>query len=57
MLLSVRLQTYSIQNIKSGFSHTGIVPYDPQKVISQLHLMVQEASPVQSRPNVTNQPA
>ncbi|EEA24638.1 pogo transposable element, putative [Talaromyces marneffei ATCC 18224] len=54
MLLSVRLQTYSIQNIKSGFSHTGIVPYDPQKVISQLHLMVQEASPVQSRPNTSN---
>jgi len=54
MLLSIQLQTYSVQNIKSGFSHTGIIPYNPQKVISQLHLVIQEASPVQNHPSTSS---
>jgi hypothetical protein len=54
MLLSVRLQTYTIQNIKSGFSHAGIVPYEPQKVLSQLQIVIHEATPVPSRPSTSS---
>jgi hypothetical protein len=54
MLLSVRLQTYSLQNIKDGFSHSGIVPYDPQKVSSQLQITIHEATPAPSRPSTSS---
>ncbi|KAI7968275.1 hypothetical protein EIK77_010445 [Talaromyces pinophilus] len=34
MLHKVRLQTYTTQNIKGGFLHSGIVPFNPEKVLS-----------------------
>ncbi|EED14009.1 conserved hypothetical protein [Talaromyces stipitatus ATCC 10500] len=54
MLYSVRIQTYTTQNIKSGFSHTGIVPYNPQKVLSQLQIAVREATPASIRPSTSS---
>jgi hypothetical protein len=54
MLYNVRLQTYTIQNIKSGFSHAGIVPYDPQKVLSQLQIVIHEPTPASSRPTTSS---
>lgn len=54
MLLSVRLQTYSIQNIKAGFAQSGIVPYDRQKVLSQLQITIHETTPTPSRPSTSS---
>ncbi|EED17234.1 conserved hypothetical protein [Talaromyces stipitatus ATCC 10500] len=54
MLYSVRIQTYTTQNIKSGFSHTGIVPYNLQKVLSQLQIAVREATPASIRPSTSS---
>lgn len=45
MLLTVRDKTYTVQNIKGGFLHAGIVPFDPEKVLSRLQLTVQPITP------------
>jgi hypothetical protein len=34
--IKVRLSIFSDQNIKSGFLATGLVPYNPQRVLSSL---------------------
>jgi hypothetical protein len=54
ILLPVQLQTYSAQNIKSGFSHAGIVPYNPQKVLCRLKLQVKQPTPPSSRPSTSS---
>ncbi|KAI7975922.1 hypothetical protein EIK77_009204 [Talaromyces pinophilus] len=54
MLYKVRIETYTTQNIKGGFSHSGIVPYDPQKVLSQLQIVIRERTPAQSRPSTSS---
>jgi hypothetical protein len=54
MLIPVRIQSYTIQNIKSGFSHAGIVPFNPEKVLSQLQIVIREATPAPSRPSTSS---
>ncbi|KAI7975058.1 hypothetical protein EIK77_001918 [Talaromyces pinophilus] len=45
---------YTTQNIKGGFSHSGIVLYNPQKVLSQLQIVIREPTPAQSRPSTSS---
>ncbi|RFU36216.1 hypothetical protein B7463_g148, partial [Scytalidium lignicola] len=36
----VRQQTFKSTNIQSGFSATGLIPYEPEHVLSKLHVQV-----------------
>jgi hypothetical protein len=53
ILVLIRQKTYTEQNIKGGFSHAGIVPFDPKKVLSQLQIVVDEPTPVSSQPSTS----
>ena len=45
MYKPARTQALSPNNIRSGFAATGLVPYDPNRVISQLHIQLRTPSP------------
>ncbi len=40
-----RTQALSSNNIRSGFAATGLVPFDPNRVLSQLHIQLRTPSP------------
>jgi hypothetical protein len=42
---TARSQDISPNNIRSGFSARGIAPYDPNAVLSHLHIQVRTPSP------------
>ena len=46
-----RNSTYTVDSIQSGFRATGIHPFNPSKVLSQLHLVVNTYTPPESRPS------
>ena len=54
MLHKIRLETYTIQNIRGGFSYAGIVPFDPEKVLSKLQLAVGKTAPAPSPPSTSS---
>ena len=41
----VRMEALNTQNIRSGFKATGLVPYDPDKVLSRLHILMRTPTP------------
>ncbi|GMG14216.1 unnamed protein product [Aspergillus oryzae] len=45
-----RAQIYTTSNICSGFSATGLIPFNPERVLSQLNIQL-EATPPGSRPS------
>jgi hypothetical protein len=46
--LIARTQAASIANIQSGFAATGLVPHDPERVLSKLHTQVKTPTPPSS---------
>ncbi|KAJ6258110.1 hypothetical protein Dda_7025 [Drechslerella dactyloides] len=42
------------KNIRSSFAGAGIVPYDPERVLSKLDMQLPAATPVNSRPGTAN---
>ena len=46
LYLQARAATYSSSTIQSGFRATGLVPFEPDEVLSQLHIQLQTPSPV-----------
>ena len=46
--LAVHNSLFSTSNIKAGFAATGLVPNDPERVLSQLDPVVRTPSPVLS---------
>ena len=45
LYLQARTATYSPSTIQSGFKATGLVPFDPDQVLSRLHIQIQTLSP------------
>ena len=45
LYLQARTATYSPSTIQSGFKATGLVPFDPDQVLSRLHIQIQTPSP------------
>jgi hypothetical protein len=45
---SARVATYSSYTIQSGFKATGLVPFNPDEVLSRLHIQLQTPSLIQS---------
>jgi hypothetical protein len=43
--LQARTATYSSSTIQSGFRATGLVPFNPDEVLSRLHVQLQTPSP------------
>jgi hypothetical protein len=41
------------ENIKSGFRHCGIVPFDPDKILEDLRAEKEAQSTIQSAPELT----
>ena len=50
-LVIARHSTYTVANIQSGFRATGIRPFNPYRVLSQLHLVKNTSTPPRSRPS------
>ena len=46
--LIARTESVSIANIHSGFVGTGLVPYDPERVLSKLHTQLKTLTPPSS---------
>jgi DDE superfamily endonuclease len=46
--LTARTESVSIANIQSGFAGTGLVPYDPERVLSKLHTQLKTPTPPSS---------
>ena len=46
LYLQARIATYSPSTIQSGFRATGLVPFDPDEVLSRLHIQLKTPSPV-----------
>ena len=46
--LITRTQAASIANIQSGFAATGLVPYNPERVLSKLHTQLKTPTPPSS---------
>jgi hypothetical protein len=46
--LIARTHTASIANIQSGFAATGLVPHDPERVLSKLHTQLKTPTPPSS---------
>jgi len=45
LYLKARAMTYNQTTIQSGFRATGLVPFDPDEVLSRLHIQIQTPSP------------
>ena len=43
--------TFTVANIQSGFRATGIQPFNPYRVLTQLHMVVNTSTPPESRPS------
>ena len=46
---STRSETFKSETIKNSFSATGLVPYDPDRVISKLNIQLRTPTPPLSR--------
>jgi hypothetical protein len=46
LYLKARAATYSSSTIQSGFRATGLAPFNPDEVLSRLHIQLQTPSPV-----------
>ena len=46
LYIPAREATYSSHTIQSGFRATGLVPFEPEEVLSRLHIQLQTPSPV-----------
>ena len=46
--LIARTESMSIANIQSGFAATGLVPHDPERVLSKLHTQLKTPTPPSS---------
>ena len=46
LYLPAREATYSLRTVQSGFRATGLVPFNPDEVLSRLHIQLQTPSPV-----------
>lgn len=56
LYLQARTAIYSPSTIQSGFKATGLVPFNPDEVLSQLHIQIQTPSPpwlIQGPPQAT----
>jgi len=53
LLLEARRTTFSAKNITSGFRATGLLPFDPNQVLSRLQTKIRTPSP----PPATDQPS
>jgi hypothetical protein len=42
---STRAETFTIENIKAGFAATGVIPWDPKRVISKLNIRLHTSTP------------
>jgi DDE superfamily endonuclease/Tc5 transposase-like DNA-binding protein len=47
-----RAQTFTVKNIKSAFTAAGIFPFDPQRVLDQLHVELRPITPPQIQPEL-----
>jgi hypothetical protein len=46
--LAAHTETMSLANIQSSFAATGLVPYDPKRVLSKLHTQLKTPTPPSS---------
>jgi len=46
LYLPAREATYSLRTVQSGFRATGLVPFNPDEVLSRLYIQLQTPSPV-----------
>jgi hypothetical protein len=45
LFLDARKKTFSLKNITSGFAATGLIPFDPNRVLSRLQVKIRTPSP------------
>ena len=46
---TARIEAFKAETIKNSFSATGLVPYDPNRVISKLNIRLRTPTPPLSR--------
>lgn len=57
MLFSIRIQAFTVQTVKNGFTNIGIAPFDPEKARSQLGTTTtREATTAPRRPSRSSRP-